>query len=112
MLIVAAGSLLSYFMEPVYVSSITIGLSHVSTEIPVMEDNLRRALQERILPLADKLIDPFQVNKVCIQHLISLFSYIWYFSYELNLVVIGSLYFALLECPQGSFSILRQLWAL
>ncbi|XP_027159011.1 tRNA-specific adenosine deaminase TAD1-like isoform X3 [Coffea eugenioides] len=57
------GSLLSYYMEPVYVSSITIGLSHVNTEISVMEDNLRRALHERILPLADKLIDPFQVNK-------------------------------------------------
>ncbi|KAL7233341.1 hypothetical protein ACSBR1_017049 [Camellia fascicularis] len=57
------GALLSYFLQPVYLSTITIGQIHNTSEnIPVV-DHLTRALYERILPLSNKITSPFEVNK-------------------------------------------------
>ncbi|XP_075477528.1 tRNA-specific adenosine deaminase TAD1-like isoform X3 [Primulina tabacum] len=56
-------ALLSSFLEPIYISSITVGISHFDSENVLVVNRLRRSLHERIVPLTKKLMSPFQVNE-------------------------------------------------
>ncbi|PHT48319.1 hypothetical protein CQW23_12527 [Capsicum baccatum] len=57
------GALLSYLFEPIYISSVSIGQSHIASKTSITGDEMMRAIHERVLPLSNKLMEPFQVNK-------------------------------------------------
>ncbi|WCJ19439.1 Double-stranded RNA-specific adenosine deaminase [Euphorbia peplus] len=57
------GALLSYFLRPIYLSSIIVGQPPTGFEHFPMEDHLQKSLYDRISPLSNELIVPFEVNK-------------------------------------------------
>ncbi|XP_012437675.1 tRNA-specific adenosine deaminase TAD1 isoform X2 [Gossypium raimondii] len=59
------GALLSYFLLPVYLHSVTVGRSPYVSEDVCLVKQLKRSLFERVTPLSNELIKPFEVNKVC-----------------------------------------------
>lgn len=107
-----AGALLSYFLEPIYIFSVTIGQSHIASKTSSIEDEVMRVIHERILPLSNKLMDPFQVNKVSAEFSIHAAS-----SYPHCLFVtfffpfgFGSHLSLLRQFHLRSFNILKLLW--
>ncbi|XP_030474320.1 tRNA-specific adenosine deaminase TAD1-like isoform X2 [Syzygium oleosum] len=57
------GSLLSYFLEPVYLSSVIVGQSPHNPEEILVQNKLQHALYERILCFPLEQLSPFRLNK-------------------------------------------------
>ncbi|XP_039061414.1 tRNA-specific adenosine deaminase TAD1 isoform X1 [Hibiscus syriacus] len=57
------GALLSYFLQPVYLHSITVGRSPYVSEDIWLVKQLKRSLYDRVIPFSNELVKPFQVNK-------------------------------------------------
>ncbi|WRX10197.1 Adenosine deaminase/editase - like 1 [Theobroma cacao] len=56
-------ALLSYFLQPMYLCSITVGKSPCTSEDFCLEEQLKRSLYDRIIPFSNELIKPFEINK-------------------------------------------------
>ncbi|CAN8306513.1 unnamed protein product [Cochlearia groenlandica] len=57
------GALLFQVLQPVYISTITVGKSLHCPGNFSLADHLQRSLYERILPLSDELLTSFRLNK-------------------------------------------------